>query len=84
MIITQANDFVGQYHDRMPVLLNIGDMSDWLSGARGPDLLQPAANDVLKAWPVARTVNSSRAKDEPSLIREVLPGPAKPGTGTLL
>ncbi len=71
MIITQANGLVSQYHDRMPVLLGIDDMAGWLSGEKGVELLKPAANDVLKSWPVARTVNSSRAKDESGLIAPV-------------
>lgn len=71
MIITEANGFVGQYHDRMPVLLGVDDMAAWLSGDKGVELLKPAANDVLKAWPVARTINSSRAKDESGLIAPV-------------
>ena len=71
MIITEANEFVAQYHGRMPVLLKPEDLSDWLSGVRGHDLLKPAANDVLQAHPVSRAVNSSRATDEIGIIAEV-------------
>jgi putative SOS response-associated peptidase YedK len=35
MIITNANDFVGEVHDRMPVLLQPADFDAWLSGAAG-------------------------------------------------
>ena len=71
MIITEANAFVAQYHDRMPVLLKPEDLSDWLSGARGLELLKPAANDALQAHPVLRAVNSPRATDELGIIAEV-------------
>ena len=38
----------------------------------GPALLKPAANDVLRRWPVSRRVNSSRAPaDDPTLIERV-------------
>ena len=73
MIITEANQFVGQYHDRMPVLLQREDLADWLSGKKGEELLKPAANDVLKAHRVSRAINSSKAKDERTLIKEVEP-----------
>lgn len=71
MIITEPNRFVAQYHDRMPVVLAREDVPGWLSGERGLDLLRPAPEEAVKAWPVSRKVNSSKAPDEPSLIEEV-------------
>jgi putative SOS response-associated peptidase YedK len=72
MIITNANDFVGEVHDRMPVLLQPADFDPWLSGAAGLELLKPAANDLLQRWPVSRRVNSSRAPaEDPTLIESV-------------
>ena len=68
MVITEPNQFVAQYHDRMPVVLTGGDVMDWLTGAKGLELLKPAPEDALKAWPVSRRVNSSKAPDEPTLI----------------
>jgi putative SOS response-associated peptidase YedK len=47
-------------HDWMPVLLKSSDFDGWLANAGG-ELLKPAANDYLQAWPVSRRVNSSRA-----------------------
>jgi putative SOS response-associated peptidase YedK len=35
MIITNSNDFVGEVHDRMPVLLNPDQFSPWLTGQGG-------------------------------------------------
>jgi putative SOS response-associated peptidase YedK len=35
MIITQANALVGEVHDRMPVILETGDVDAWLTGGAG-------------------------------------------------
>src|SRR4051812_38848353 len=69
MIITAANDFMADTHDRMPVILEPVTFGRWLSGVAGTELLQPATNDVLQKWPVSRRVNSSRERgDDPELI----------------
>jgi putative SOS response-associated peptidase YedK len=74
MIITEANEFVGELHDRMPVILEPEQFEAWLTGAAGL-LLKPAGNDVLQCWPVSRRVNRSRAPDDdPSLIEAVAVG----------
>lgn len=75
MIVTAANDFTRPVHDRMPAILEPDSFAPWLSGAAGPELLRPAANDVLRLWPVSRRVNAARAPgDDPTLIEPV--GPA--------
>jgi putative SOS response-associated peptidase YedK len=51
MIITEANQFVGELHDRMPVILEPAQFEPWLTGAAGIDILKPAADDVLQCWP---------------------------------
>ena len=72
MIITEANEFVSKMHDRMPVLLQQRDFEPWLTGKAGTEMLRPAANDYLQAWPVSKRVNSSRAPDDdPSLIDRI-------------
>jgi putative SOS response-associated peptidase YedK len=63
MIITDANDLVGEVHDRMPVILEPRDLDAWLTGGAGPELLKPAANEVLQMWPVSRRLNSFRTSD---------------------
>jgi putative SOS response-associated peptidase YedK len=70
MIITKANDFVGEVHDRMPVLLRPEDFDAWLSAKAGFELLKPAANEILQRWPVSRRVNSSRASDDDATLIE--------------
>ncbi len=71
MVITDANTFVGQYHDRMPVLLTRETMQDWLSGAAGHELMKPAAGDLIKAHPVSRRLNNARVRDEETLVTPV-------------
>jgi putative SOS response-associated peptidase YedK len=69
MIITDANELAAKVHDRMPVLLQSQDFDGWLTGTAGTELLRPAPNDYLQAWPVSRRVNSSRGpNDDPTLI----------------
>ena len=72
MIITDANDFVGELHDRMPVILEPEQFEARLTGAAGLELLKPAANDVLQCWPVSRRVNSSRASDDDASLVEAV------------
>ena len=72
MIITEANDFVGKIHDRMPALLTPFQFDAWLSGSAGAEVLAPWAQKSLQMWPVSRRVNSSRAaSDDPTLIERV-------------
>jgi putative SOS response-associated peptidase YedK len=71
MVVTEPNKFAAQYHDRMPVLLTRETTMDWLSGAKGGELMKPAAEDMLQAWPVSRVVNSSKAVDAPGLIEAI-------------
>src|ERR1700693_2716240 len=72
MIITAANDFVAEVHDRMPVILEPAGFDGWLDRSSGIELLTPAPNDLLVRWPVSKRVNSSRASDEdPTLIDRI-------------
>lgn len=69
MIITEANKFVSEFHDRMPVLLTPYQFDAWLSGSAGLEVLKPWAQSSLRAYPVSRRVNSSRApSNDPTLI----------------
>ncbi len=72
MIITQPNDFVGEVHDRMPVLLEERQFDPWPRGEAGLEYLKPPPNDLLQKWPVPKRVNSSRADaDDGTLIQKV-------------
>lgn len=66
VVTTEPNDFLADYHDRMPVVLG-GDASDrWLSADDPRDLLEPRDAD-LRAWPVSRAVNDP-SNDRPELV----------------
>ena len=81
MVITDANKFVAQVHDRMPVILEADQFEPWLSGSAGVELLKPAANDVLRRWPVSKRVNSSRASDDDATLIDPLPAISSPAVG---
>jgi putative SOS response-associated peptidase YedK len=85
MIITDANTFVGEVHDRMPALLLPDAFDAWLSGKVGIELLQPAPEILLQRWPVSKRVNSSRAhNDDATLIQPVEPAAAPQADSTAL
>ena len=72
---TRANRFMSRIHDRMPVILEPEDWPDWL-GEEPSDpgtCLQPAAEDLLRSWPVSRDVNSPRHNRSDLLDRIDLP-----------
>ena len=72
LIVTAANDFTRQIHDRMPVLLGQHDLDAWLTGKSGVELLRPAPNDLLRMWLVSKRVNVlGRGDDDPGLIEPV-------------
>ncbi len=72
MVITEPNDFVREHHDRMPVILEPDQFEPWLSGQAGVEVLKPAADGVLRQWPVSKRVNSSKAPaDDPTLMEEI-------------
>jgi putative SOS response-associated peptidase YedK len=61
-MLPQANPAMADTHDRMPAILEQADWPVWLGEAGGDPvaLLRPAADRVLKLWPVSRAVNSVR------------------------
>lgn len=62
IMTTAANGTMSKLHDRMPVVLEEADWPVWLGEEEGDSkaLLRPAADDVLRLWPVSRAVNSVR------------------------
>jgi len=72
IIVTDANLLTRPIHDRMPVILDEADFGPWLSGGRGTELLNSAASDKLRMWPVSRRVNKTGiGDDDPTLVDEV-------------
>lgn len=82
ILTTAANATVAPFHDRMPVILDPGDIDLWLRpspldtkdpadfSASLQTLLRPAPDDTLVATPVSRRVNSPR-HDDPACLEEV-------------
>jgi putative SOS response-associated peptidase YedK len=74
LIVTEANPFMSQIHDRMPVFLTPDKLDQWLDGTGGVELLTSADPGTLRAWPVSRRVNSSKAeKEDNTLIDAIAP-----------
>jgi len=75
VLTTAPNALMAELHDRMPVVLDVVDLERWLDPsvrdpARLADLLRPAADDVLEAYPVDRAVGNARL-DEPRLVQRL-------------
>ena len=64
IVTTEANASMAPIHDRMPVILEASDWPVWLDEEEGDAklLLRPAADTVLRTWPVSTDVNSARHK----------------------
>ena len=60
IITTSANADMAVLHDRMPVILEAQDPPAWLAEGQPAGLLRPAAEGVVRLWPVSRAVNSVR------------------------
>lgn len=73
MIVSGASDWMTQYHDRMPILLEPKDFDRWLDGSMKKGELRPAAEEALRQWRVSQRVNKSGEGDEDprSLIRRI-------------
>jgi putative SOS response-associated peptidase YedK len=73
ILTTEANTFMKNYHERMPVILRREDYRLWLSPNEEPaglltGLMRPYAEDDLVAYPVSKAVNRP-GNDSPELIR---------------
>lgn len=90
VITTQATDEVGRIHDRMPMVVRPEHWDDWLDPGLTAveeirELLAPAMNGTMEAYPVSRAVNNVR-NNGPDLIRPLTDGPGpqeRPEPGTL-
>ena len=78
IMTTAANGTMAGLHSRMPVVLEEQEWPLWLGEAEGEAtaLLRPAADDVLRIWPVSRAVNSVR-NNGPELL-DAIDDPAAP------
>jgi hypothetical protein len=74
IITTEANELMGEFHDRMPVILHPEDYDLWLDlDVKDPvlleALLQPFPSDELEVYPVSRLVNDPKNEDPKCLER---------------
>lgn len=65
ILTTSANPFAGEFHDRMPVLLDDDQIDQWLDpGFSDPailgEMMRPAPEDWLQCRPVSRRLNFVR------------------------
>jgi putative SOS response-associated peptidase YedK len=72
ILTTQANSFLEQIHDRMPVILHLAEHQLWLDRTVNDPLdlqrlYQPYPSELLQEWTVTNLVNSPR-NDGPELI----------------
>lgn len=69
IVVTAANGWMTRFHDRMPVILEEGEIETWLTGS--PDaaaaLLKAPAEDTLSERVVSQLVNSVR-NEGPELV----------------
>lgn len=73
MIIGPANKFVSAFHDRMPMILERDQFTDWLNAKSGTEVFKPADEDLLRQQPVSTRVNSSRADTNDESLIEPIP-----------
>lgn len=71
IIVTNANKFTGDIHDRMPVILAPDQFQRWLTCASGTEVLRPAPEELLQMWPVSLKVNRVGNDSDPTLIEAV-------------
>ena len=65
IITVDANELVGELHERMPLIIQPGDYGAWLDSAypKAQDLLKPFPAKLMSYYPVSMRVNSVRNDD---------------------
>lgn len=75
ILTTRANELVGKYHDRMPVILSPNDYAVWLDPANDPErlryLFEPLPASALSDTKVSPVVNNARS-DTPDCIEPIV------------
>jgi putative SOS response-associated peptidase YedK len=74
MVTTTPNSLVAQFHDRMPVILDIEKCETWLNPKASPatltELFEPCPSDTLSMYEVSTIVNSPK-NDVPECVQEI-------------
>ena len=68
VITTSANDRIGAFHDRMPMIIGEADWPAWLGevpvqAADLTRLLAPCPDDWVRAWPIHKRIGNVREND---------------------
>lgn len=75
ILTTKANELVGKYHDRMPVILSPNDYAAWLEPAKDPEslryLFEPFPASELNDAKVNPVLNNARS-DTPDCIEPII------------
>ena len=60
IVVTQANDFCGRYHDRMPVIIDPANFDTWLKGDAdaAAALMKPVAEQLVTCRAVNKAVGN--------------------------
>jgi len=76
IITVDANELVGELHDRMPLIIQPSDYEAWLdaSNSKAQELLKPFPSDLMRYYPVSTRVNKVSNDDAECL--EPVEGPA--------
>jgi putative SOS response-associated peptidase YedK len=75
IVTTQANDVVGDLHDRMPVIIAEADRERWLTAGDPAELMRPYPAELMTKSPVSQRVNSVK-NEGPDLLEPI---PEEPG-----
>jgi putative SOS response-associated peptidase YedK len=72
ILTCEANETVGEIHDRMPVVLDSETERDWLTLDPAPaaDVLVSAPDELIRRYPVSRSVNDP-SNDRPAVVEAV-------------
>lgn len=69
IIVGPANNWMSSFHDRMPVILDWRDASEWMGEDDPGALSGPPPEDALQEWIVSpRVIRSGVGDDDPALI----------------
>ena len=64
ILVTEATDWMGIYHDRMPVMLEEPATTAWLDGTLTAEQAAKASTVALQEWVVTRRVNKAGVGDD--------------------
>jgi len=78
ILTTRPNPLVSFIHDRMPVVVDIGDLDEWLTAPPtvAAALIRPAPDQALNSVAVSRRVNSVKHDDPACLLPTHDPPPS--------